>query len=173
MESVVEYIKEKLGTIESSIPIVEMATIDKTINVSNNTYRIALHGPAVGDRSYPHFHIYLTNDIFPYDKFNIEVSLVDLLCYGELNIVKLQDKDKNINIKNRNKCSWSGYRKLHDRIENWLEEPCTGLPGNFENNLEALIWSYDNESNENMTLLNYIKDQGKEVLTKYQKYFKK
>ena len=133
--SIKKYLQEKLNIIEPSIPIIEMATIDKTVNVSNNTYRIALHGTAVGDRPYPHFHIYLANDIFPYNRFNIEISLIDLLCYDELNIVAMQYKERNINIKNRNRCSWSGYKKLHDRIEDWLEEPCTGLPGNFQNNL--------------------------------------
>ena len=183
MKSILEYIQEKLNMIEPSIPIIEMATIDKTVKVSKNTYRIALHGPAVGDRPYPHFHVYLANDVFPYKMFNIEISLIDLLCYDELNIVAIQDKERKINIKNRNKCnvcsthvvhkcSWSGYRKLHDKIEDWLEEPCTGLPGNFQNNLEALIWSYDNESNEDMSLLEYINDHGKKVLPKYEKYFK-
>lgn len=157
--SIKKYLQEKLNIVEPSIPIIEMATIDKTVKVYKDTYHIALHGPAVGDRPYPHFHIYLANDIFPYNRFNIEISLIDLLCYDELNI------------KNRNRCSWSGYKKLHDRIEDWLEEPCTGLPGNFQNNLEALIWSYDNESNDGNSLLEYINDHGKKVLPKYEKYF--
>lgn len=172
MKSILEYIQEKLNIIEPSIPIVEMATIDKTVKVSKNTYRIALHGPAVGDRPYPHFHVYLANDVFHYKIFNIEISLIDLFCYDELNIVTIQDKERKINIKNRNKCSWYGYRKLHDKIEDWLEEPYTGLPGNFQNNLEALILSYDNESNESMSLLEYINDHVKKVLPKYEKYFK-
>lgn len=171
MKSILEYIQEKLGIVEPSMQIVEMATIDKKVKVGKDTYRIALHGPAVGDRPYPHFHIYLANDMFPYKKFNIEVSLVDLLCYDELNIVGIQDKEKGTNIKNRDKCSWLGYRKLHNTIEDWLEKPCTGLPGRFANNLEALIWSYDNESNQGLSLLEYIKDQGKKVLPKYKKYF--
>lgn len=157
--SIKKYLQEKLNIVESSITIIEMATIDKTVKVYKDTYRIALHCPVVGDRPYPHFHIYLANDIFPYNRFNIEISLIDLLCYDELNI------------KNRNRCSWSGYKKLHDRIEDWLEEPCTGLPGNFQNNLEALIWSYDNESNDGNSLLEYINDHGKKVLPKYEKYF--
>ena len=101
MKSILEYIQEKLNIIEPSIPIVEMATIDKTVKVSTNTYRIALHGPAVGDRPCPHFHIYLANDVYPYKRFNIEISLIDLLCYDELNIVAIQDKEKKINIKTR------------------------------------------------------------------------
>lgn len=171
MKSILEYIQEKLGIVEPSMQIVEMATVDKKVKVGKDTYRIALHGPAVGDRPYPHFHIYLANDMFPYKKFNIEVSLVDLLCYDELNVVAIQDKEKGTNIKNRDKCSWLGYRKLHNTIEDWLEKPCTGLPGRFANNLEALIWSYDNESNQGLSLLEYIKDQGKKVLPKYKKYF--
>ena len=59
MKSILEYIQEKLNIIEPSIPIVEMATIDKTVKVSTNTYRIALHGPAVGDRPCRHFHLFL------------------------------------------------------------------------------------------------------------------
>ena len=45
----------------------------------------------------------------------------------------------------------------------------------IQDNLDALIWSYNNEapdSDDRNPLLDYIKDQGKKVLPKYQKYFK-
>ena len=45
--SIKKYLQEKLNIVEPSIPIIEMATIDKTVKVYKDTYRIALHGPAV------------------------------------------------------------------------------------------------------------------------------
>ena len=175
MKSLIEYIQEKLGIIDPDMPIMEMSTIDKKAKLGKSFYRIALHGPAVGDRPYPHIHIYDPKDKFPYKNFNFEISLIDLLCYDELNLICQQDKQNDINIKNRKNCSWNGYRKMRDDFEDWLSEPCIGIPGNFKDNLDALIWSYNNEAPDNddrNPLLDYIKDQGKKVLPKYQKYFK-
>lgn len=49
------------------------------------------------------------------------------------------------------------------------------MPGEFIDNLDALIWSYNNESPYNPDFDNplheYIKNQGKKVLAKYLKYF--
>lgn len=94
-------------------PVLEMATISKKLKVGNTTYKVAVHGPASKD---------------PYKEFNFEISLVDLLCYDELNLVTMIDKEKHLNITNRNKCSWKGYRGLHDEFEDWLERP-SEFPG--------------------------------------------
>ncbi len=153
-------------------PVLEMATISKKLKVGNTTYKVAVHGPASKDRPYPHIHIYKKDDVYPYKEFNFEISLVDLLCYDELNLVTMIDKEKHLNITNRNKCSWKGYRGLHDEFEDWLERP-SEFPGDFNNNLEAIVWNYDNESNEDDALLNYIKDHGKKVNNKHKIYFKK
>lgn len=173
MKNILVYIQEKLGILEPDIPVMEMSTIDKKASLGKSYYRIALHGPAVGDRSYPHIHIYDSKDVFPYKKFNFEVSLVDLLCYDELNLVCMQDKSTGINIKNKTKCSWNGYHKLRDDFEDWLVSPYTGMRGDFKDNLDAIIWTYNNESPDNgkNPLLEYIENQGKTVLDKYKSYF--
>lgn len=157
-------------THERSIPILEMSTISKSVRLGGKNYRIAIHGPAVGDRPYPHIHIYKANDRYPFKNFNFEISLIDLLCYDELNLVAMVDKDNGISIKNRNKCSWTNYRRLRDDFEDWLISKSDYI-GDFQDNLDAIIWNYDNESYEDNALINYIHDRGKKVLTKYQKYF--
>lgn len=174
MKSILEYIQEKLGIIDPDMPVLEMATVEQAIKWGKENYRIALHGPSVGDRPYPHVHIYLSKDKFPWNQFNFEISLVDLLCYDEINLILQQDRKKNLNIKNRNKCSWEGYRKIRDGFEDWLFDKPT-YPGDFIDNLDVLIHEYNKESpyrgkNYN-SLLEYIKDQGKKVLPKYKKYF--
>lgn len=155
---------------EPSIPILEMATISKNAKLGKEQYRIAVHGPASKDRPYPHIHIYKANDEFPFTQFNFEISLIDLLCYDELNLVTMVDKSNGISIKNKNKCSWTGYRKLRDDFEDWLEAK-SDRKGAFKNNLDAIIWNYDNEAYEDNALLNYIQDRGKKVLPKYKEYF--
>lgn len=155
---------------EKSVPVLEMSTISKSARFGNQNYRVAIHGPAVGDRPYPHIHIYKATDKYPFNNFNFEISLVDLLCYDELNLVAMVDKANKVSIKNRNKCSWKNYRKLRDDFEDWLGSK-SDYPGAFRDNLDAIIWNYNNESYEDNALINYIEDQSKKVLSKYQKYF--
>lgn len=157
---------------ERSVPVLEMATISKQLRAGNTTYKVAVHGPSSKDRDYPHIHIYKSNDTYPYREFNFEISLIDLLCYDELNLVAMVDKDNKIHIKHRNKCHWAGYRDLRDEFEDWLGRP-SDFPGNFNNNLEAIVWAYDNESNDKDALVNYIKDHGKKVNEKYKRCFDK
>lgn len=178
MKSIIEYIQEKLGIVDISKPILEMSTICKYIKWGNYNYRIAIHGPSSKDRDYPHIHIYFSDDVYPYKKFNFEISLIDILCYDEINLICQQDKYNKINIKNRNKCSWSGYRKIRNGFEEWLFDKPT-IPGDFIDNLDAIIYEYNNESPYNIEnkdenyLLEYIKDHGKKVLPQYLKYFNK
>lgn len=175
MKSLSDYISEITTFFENCkqepcTPILEMATISKNAKLGKDHYRIAVHGPASKDRPYPHIHIYKTTDEFPFPNFNFEISLVDLLCYDELNLVTMVDKDNGISIKNKTKCSWTGYRKLRDDFEDWLEAK-SDRKGDFKNNLDAIIWNYDNEAYEDNALLNYIEDRGKKVLPKYKEYF--
>ena len=105
--------------------IFEMATITKDIKWGNEHFRVAVHGTAAGDRDVPHIHIYLSNDKKPYNKFNFEVSLVDILCYDEVNLIFQRDEKTGKRISNRNKCSWEGYKKIADGFEDWLEQKPT------------------------------------------------
>lgn len=162
-------LKESLG-FPCGIQIDEMAFATNDVKLGKQHYRVALHGVAAGDRPYPHIHIYLENDHYPWKKFNFEISLVDLICDDELNLVCQQDRANGIDRRNRKKCDWKGYRDLRDDFEDWLEDKCT-KPGNFINNLHFLIYTYNEENNQKNSLQNYVKSQGKSILTKYKKYF--
>ncbi len=172
MKNILVYIQEKLGIIDPDMPIMEMSTIVKAVKWDKKFYRVALHGPAVGDRPYPHIHIYDSKDTYPYKKFNFEISLVDILCYDEINLICQQDKENGIDRRNRNKCSWVGYRKIRDSFEDWLFEKPIKV-GNYKDNLEVIINDYNEESplGDKNPLLECIKDHGKKVLPKYLKYF--
>ena len=169
MISLLEYIKYNFKN--EYIP--EMTTVAKNIRLDNRRqYKIAIHGPSTKDRDYPHIHIYDYND-HSLKKFNFEISLIDILCYDEINIIAQVDKDRNIKRMNRNKCSWEGYRKLYEGFENWLYSDNLTTPGDFVNNLEAVIWHCNNESYgpEENYVLYYIRTQGKKVLNKFRNLF--
>lgn len=169
MRTIKEFIIE---TFWPSEQIIEMATISKVERWGNEQYRIATHGTAAGDRETPHVHIYLSNDTKPYNKFNFEISLIDILCYDEINLIYQRDKKANKLITNRNRCSWEGYNKILNGFEEWLFER-SKMPGEFKDNLDAIIWCYNNESSslsEN-PLLDYINERGLTILDKYKHYF--
>lgn len=168
MKDLIYWLKESLG-LSCGIQIIEMSTAANDTKLGKNHYRIALHGPAAGDRPYPHIHIYRTDDRFPWKKFNFEISFVDILCKDEINLVCQEDRTKGVVRRNKIKCSWAGYKDIKDDFEDWLFDKST-KPGNFKNNLDYLIWSYDNESYDG-ALLKYIEDRGKKVLPKYKEYF--
>lgn len=153
--------------------LIEMATIAKDKKWGNEHYRIAVHGVDSGDRANPHIHIYYENDTKPYNKFNFEISLIDILCYDEINLIYQRDKSRGKLISNKNKCSWEGYRKLYNEFEDWLYSNNVDLRGDYIDNLDALIWNYNQESegHEKNHILKYILDHGQKVLDKYKKYF--
>lgn len=150
--------------------IFEMTTIDKHVKFSKNTYKIALHGPAKCDRENPHIHIYLSSDVIPYNRFNFEISLIDILCYDEINLIYQRDTSKGKRITNINKCSWIGYSEIKNSFEDWLFER-SKYPGYFTDNLDVIIWSYNNEFNIDNALLEYINCHGLKILNKYSDYF--
>lgn len=180
MKSLVEYIKEIIhrndyhGHSNLHDYLVEMATIEHNVKLGKDNYQIAIHGPSSKDRENPHIHIYLANDN-TLKKFNFEISLTDILCKDEINLIRQTDKTKRkkIDIKNRNKCSWEGYSKLKYDFEDWLEEKHKSLPKTFKTNLDAIIWNYNHESEkiEKNYLLKYIEDRGLKILPHYKKYF--
>ena len=152
--------------------IIEMATISKSERWGNNLYRIAVHGTAAGDRETPHIHIYLSNDKKPYNNFNFEVSLIDIICYNEFNLIYQRDVKTGKLSTNRSKCSWEGYRKIKEGFEDWLFDKCN-MPGEFINNLDALIywWNQESDSNSDNPLKDYIDKKGLHILPEYKIYF--
>lgn len=172
MLSIKEFIYKNIWA--PSERIFEMATISKNEKWGNYHYRIAVHGEATKDRENPHIHIYLSNDVKPYNLFNFEISLTDILSYDEINLIYQRDKSVGKIITNRNKCSWKNYSKIKEGFENWLFDNNVKIPGDFIDNLDAIIWWYNEESTGNDNyILKYIKNHGMKVLNKYKKYFSK
>ena len=169
MKSFKEYIKEKQKQKHYEEYVLEMAVISRRV-LNKNKYQVVIHGTNSGDRPNPHVHIYLDDDTRPFSKFNFEISLCDILCHDEINLVRMKDKKKGLDIRNRDKCSWNNYRKLHDEFEDWLfNKP--SKPGTFKDNLDAIIWYYNNESvGTNNYIKEYIKEHGLKVLPKYKEY---
>ena len=75
-------------------------------------------------------------------------------------------------IKNRVKCSWEGYKTIKDNFEDWLFSKCK-YPGDFIDNLDAIIWMYNNESDsiDENPIKSYIEARGLKILDKFKKYF--
>lgn len=152
--------------------VVEMATIGTPI-LDKQERLIMVHGVNSGDRQRPHLHICLNNDRRPFNKFNFEIVLDEIICYDEINLIRMTDKTNNIDKKNRNICSWNGYNKLKNEFEDWLYDK-SNKRGDFIDNLDALIYFYNEEStvtHQQNPLLQYIIDHGLRVLDKYKKYF--
>ena len=153
--------------------VIEMASIGYPV-LNKTNHLIALHGTYAGDREKPHVHIYLTSDKRPFSKFNFEIALDEILCYDEINLLRMRDESKRIDFKNRNKCSWNGYEELIDDFEDWLFSEDVEIRGGFKDNLDAIIYWYNRESdstNNSNPLLEYIKSKGMKIQDKFQKYF--
>lgn len=75
-----------------------------------------------------------------------------------------------INRKHRDKCSWSGYRDIGDGLEDWLEVPCHE-PGEFIDNLDFCIYTYNKESFHDDAFERYLTSHGLIVLDKYKKIY--
>ena len=152
--------------------VVEMATIGHPV-LDKKERLIMVHGTNAGDRQRPHVHICLNDDVRPFNKFNFEIALDEILCYDELNLIRMSDKNNGIDKKTRSSCSWNGYNKLKNEFEDWLYQK-SNKRGEFINNLDALIYFYNEEStntHQQNPLLKYIQDHGMKVLDKYKKYF--
>lgn len=157
--------------------ITEMATFG-TEKWGNDTYRIAVHGASTKDRPIPHIHIYLNKDDAPYLKFNFEISLVDILCCDEINLVYQLDKRHSIKRTNRAKCSWTGYSNILEGFRKFLFTPTPiSKYGTFIDNLDRAIYEWNRETDFNKTenggnpLQEYIESKGLTILPQYRKYF--
>jgi len=170
MKGLYKYVEEQFN--DDWDYVIEMASIGYPI-LNKTNYYIALHGTHAGDRERPHIHIYLENDVRPFNKFNFEIALDEILCYDEINLIRMKDLKRNIDYKNRNKCSWDSYKKLYDDFESWLYSDKVDKRGDYIDNLDACIYFYNQESGntEKNPLLKYIKDHGLKILKKFNKYF--
>ena len=166
-----EYLEEKFNPEWDYV--IEMASIGRPILNKMYCY-IALNSTYAGDREKPHVHIYLTGDKRPFSKFNFEIALDEILCYDEINLLRMRYKYKRIDFKNRNKCFWNGYEELRDDFEDWLFSKDVEIRGDFIDNLDAIIYWYNQESdstNNSNPLLEYIKSKGMKIQNKFRKYF--
>lgn len=148
----------------------EMATIASDVMLDNSHKSIQIHGTNAGDRETPHIHIYNVGDKIG---FNFEVSLIDIICYDEVNLVKMTDKKHHVSINNRSKCSWDGYSRIKRNFEAWLTDRCE-IPGDYKNNLDAIIYWYNRESYSREVsnpLLKYLSVRGLKVHDNYRYLF--
>lgn len=169
MKSIKYYLNKYLYRLDEQ-HLYEMATIHKNVKLGDDFRSIQIHGIDSGDRQNPHVHIYAYNSK---TKFNFEISLVDIVCYDEINLVAMIDTKKHINIKNRSKCSWNNYSNLKRDFEEWLESDDRTVKGEFQNNLDAIIYFYNNESMsvDPNPFLKYLSDRGLKVHNNYRYLF--
>lgn len=86
----------------------------------------------------------------------------------------MRDKSKHIDLKNRSKCSWDGYTRLKNDFEYWLFSDNVEIRGGFKDNLDAIIYFYNQESGgmkKSNPLLEYIKSKEMKIQNKFRKYF--
>ena len=134
-------------------------------------YRIAVHDPVSQVEDSPCIHIYLLSDI-NHDKFDFVVSLVDILCKDEVNLIRQTDVAKNVIRTNEYECSWEGYESLYEGLKTFLSDKSTIRPyASCENGLHASIAAYNAESNSRGNALkDFLDKQGLIVLPRYAKY---
>lgn len=166
MKSLRQYISDCIAKVYNPDReyVLEMAQAGRNVKLGKTIHDLAIHGTYAGDRPYPHLHIYKIKG----DKsFDFEISLVDLLCDDEINLVSMKDKSSNINRRNRNICSWEGYRTMLNDLEDWFEEvPKRPGGSEFTNNIDYCVWLYNDESGgdeQTNPFLEYIKGQGKKI----------
>ena len=176
-ESIDKVLSEKL--LENRGPLMEMATFGVE-RWGHTLYKIAVHGASTNDRPTPHLHIYLNNDINPYTQFNFEISLVDILCKNEINLIFQHDRARNVDNRNRLECSWTGYGEIKQGITDFLFSPCISTRfGNFSDNLERGIFEWNRETdyvktvNDGINVLRlYFNEHNITPLPQYEKYLK-
>ncbi len=168
---------ELLNNELSTDMIVEMATFGEE-KWGKHTYKIATHGMMSADRPTPHIHIYYNKEKnMKNPSFNFEISLIDILCKDEINLIFQVDRDNNIKNTNRIFCSWKGYAEIKDGFRKFLSDsPKMSRFGYFKDNLERAIYEWNRESDYSATmngqniLGKYFKEHDLKALPKYQKY---
>ena len=126
--------------------LLEMATFG-TEKWGKNTYKIAVHGASTKDRPTPHIHLYLNNDVQPYNQFNFEISFEDLLCKDEINLIYQLDRKKHIKKVGRENCSWEGYADVYNGFKEFLASPSVSKRyGSFMDNLDRAIYEWNRET---------------------------
>ena len=118
--------------------VVNIATIGVE-KWGDKIYRIAVQGATI-----PHIHIYLNNDSIPYHEFDFEISLIDILYKGEINLLSQIDKHRNIYSIIPAECSWTGYEDIKDGIRNFLFSSCNNT--HFSDNLALAIYEWSKET---------------------------
>lgn len=134
-------------------------------------YRIAVHGSVSQVEDSPCVHIYLLSDI-SHDKFDFVVSMVDILCKDEVNLIRQTDEAKNVIRANENECSWEGYESIYEGLMTFLSDKSTIRPyASCENGLHASIAAYNAESNSRGNALKeYLDGRDLSILPQYAKY---
>lgn len=172
-----ESLEKALSASNNSIHLFEMATIGAQ-KWGKDTYSIQIHGASTADRPVPHIHIYKYNDNTK-NQFNFEISLIDLVSKDQITLVRQLDREKNINHKNRDKCSWRGYNDIYNGLRSYLfgEVQSRLYKGICVDNLDAAIYAWNQETDMLKTndggnpMKEWLDAHGIQILPEYQKYF--
>jgi len=155
--------------VDPDMPL-EMATFGKP-RWGEIDYKVAIHSPIIKEREIPHIHIYQLNDPY-HNMFDFEISLIDILCKDEINLIYQLDRSKNIMRTHRDECSWKGYSNIYKGLVEFLSTNQNIKQYNYcENGLKASIEAYNAESNSrDNALKEYLVENDLTILPKYEKY---
>ena len=155
--------------VDPDMPL-EMATFGKP-RWGEIDYKVAIHSPIIKEREIPHIHIYQLNDPY-HNMFDFEISLIDILCKDEINLIYQLDRSKNIMRTHGDECSWKGYSNIYKGLVEFLSTNQNIKQYNYcENGLKASIEAYNAESNSrDNALKEYLVENDLTILPKYEKY---
>lgn len=142
-------------------------------------YKLAVHGPNCKHDDEPSFHIYWYDEVdMANPRFDISISLLDILTKDEINIVSLIDKDSTMEFKDKTEGSWSGYEEVLMGIKEFLfSKPLSRKESCLIDNLEKAIVGWNKERLFNYEaigrnpLRELIENKQLKILPKFLKYF--
>lgn len=138
-------------------------------------YRIAVLGGT--ENPNPHIHIFRGDEDQPFTMFDFEISIVDILCKDEINLISQVDRVNNVMINNPTDCNWDGYAEIYHGFRRFLSRSSNSRYGHFMDNLDRAIYDWNRETdflkteNGGNPLKEYLDANNLEVLTQYLKYF--
>ena len=178
LKKIIKYPLEKtLYSAYNRIHLFEITTIGVQ-KWRKDTYSIQIHGASTADKPVPHIHIYKYNDNTK-KQFNFEISIIDLVSKDQITLLRQLDREKNINLKNRDKCSWRGYNDIYNGLRSYLFGEVQSIPykGICVDNIDAAIYAWNQETDMLKTndggnpMKEWLDAQGIQILPEYQKYF--
>ena len=144
----------------------------------DRTYLIAVSGASSKDRPVPHVHVFLNGDDSAYCQFLFEISIEDIVCKDEINLIYQVDMNHHVKNTDRQDCSWAGYEDIYEGFRKYLFTPIMSTEhALFADNLQRIIYEWNRETDFCKTeqggnpLKEYLDRKGSKVLPKYMSFF--